>query len=71
MESLTVDNLPSRTILAYTYDIEDLKYCIPAFVQDDHQIIQTLIASDEWIDFAYENRELAKKITEELLNQTR
>jgi len=64
--SLKVDHLPSRIILAYIYEIDELKRNILHFVQKDHKNVQTLIASNEWIDFTYENRELAMKVAKEL-----
>jgi len=65
-DNLTADNLPSRVILAYIYEVEELKSRILRFVQKDRKNVKNLIASDEWIDFTYENRDLAKKIAEDL-----
>jgi len=59
---LMVENLASRIILAYIYEAEDLKSYVVRFVQKDPKNFSALISSDEWLDFANENREMAKQI---------
>jgi len=59
---LTVENLPVRVILAYVYEVDELKNSIRSFVRKDLENICALISSDEWLDFASENREMAKQI---------
>jgi len=66
IKTLKLENLPSRIILSYVYDVEDLKRCIIRFIHQDSKNIGALISSDEGIDFASENRELAKQIGAEI-----
>jgi len=61
--NLTIENLASRIILAYTYE---LKISILRFVQEDYRNVCKLIVSNEWIEFTAENFELAREIAQEL-----
>jgi len=58
---LSNENVPSRTILAYQYGEEELKQCILDFLDDDRKNVQSLMVSDEWIEFAVEDSDLRKK----------
>jgi len=68
MKSMTVENLPVRTILACAYDVENLKTCIRDFVRKNRLNVQMVVtASKEWLDFD-ENDDLAEKIATDLWN---
>jgi len=64
--NLTVENLPSLVILAYIYEVDELKSAILSFVEKDRGNLRALMTSDEWNNILSENRELAKKIVDEL-----
>jgi len=61
-KNLSPQNLPTRLILAYTYDVEVLKQWILNYLREDFRNTQCLMLSDDWINFAFESNELAKKI---------
>jgi len=65
-KTLKVRNLPSRIILAYTYNAEDLKNYIIRFVRKHPKRICALMTSDEWSNLLNENRELAKQIGDDI-----
>jgi len=64
--NLSVENLATRVILAYIYEVEELKDSILRFGQQDRRNIRILLASKEWFGFGLENHELAMKIADEL-----
>jgi len=64
--NLSVENLVTRVILAYVYEVEELKDSILRFVQQGRRNTRILFASKEWFGFGLENHELAMKIADEL-----
>jgi len=66
-KSLTLENMTPRIILAYTYDVEDLKKFIVNSVKKDQGNLHKLMTSQGWFDFTAENQELAVKILDDIL----
>jgi hypothetical protein len=62
IEGLSNKNLLSRLILAYKYSEEQLKQGILTFLREDSKNLQSLMASDEWLNFAVEYPDMREGI---------
>jgi len=64
--NLSKKNFPFRLILAYKFNEEHLKKRIIDFLQRSIGNLKSLMESDEWIEFASDDSELAKKIVSDI-----
>jgi len=69
--NLTVENLPSRTILASVYKIEELKGAILSFVEKDDKNSESLIPSYEWFVIKGSDIEFCENISAKIPEQRR
>jgi len=65
-DGLSNENLPPRLILAYMFNEEHLKRYVINYLREDYKKVKFLMASTEWIEFAFKEPELAKKIVEDI-----
>jgi len=62
-KSVTKDNLFDRLVLAFEYKNDSLKTHILDFIsKGNNGAFKTMVASDQWFEFAVHNKELAKEI---------
>jgi len=62
IKGLSLANFPSRLLIAFKYNEEMLKYQVVDFIRGDREYVHYLMGSEEWINFAYNETEQAKKI---------
>jgi len=61
--SLSKENFSDRIVLAFKHNSDELKKHVLNFLSKSNDgIFMSLLASDEWLDFAADNKELAKEI---------
>jgi speckle-type POZ protein len=62
IKNFSIEHLPARLILSYTYNEEQLKSQLLYFIREDSKKVQSFMASDEWSEFSRNDRDMRKKI---------